>query len=624
MPNSPATIGPDTQHPRIPDRSEIDERHKWDLSALYTEWSTWEADLNDFARQIDRYASLQGTLAGGPEHVLTALKLADDVGVRSYKIWYYASLSYDEDQRDNAINARRQQVQILMARWHEASSWFNPELLAIPLDTVREWMAANIDLALYRFAIEDLYRQQEHVLDQRGERLLAFSERFSNAPTEAFAAISTADITFPTITLSTGEQIPLSYSHYRAVLVSNRHQADRAEAFRAFHEVYRANINTYAALYNGVLLRDWFHAQAREYKSTLEAALHGDNVPPSVVENLIETTRAGTEPLRRYHALRKRILGLETYHSYDGLVPLVEFDRTYAYADVLEWIVGSVSALGPEYQAKMSEAFERRWIDVYENVGKRSGAYSAPVYGAHPYVLMNYNDTLDAVFTLAHELGHSMHTVLAHAHQPFIYAGYTIFVAEVPSTLNEALFLDYMLARATDELERIVLLQHAIDDIVGTFYTQVLFADYELQAHRLVEEGKPVTADTLSDIYSSLLKAYYGDVLDPVELAAVTWARIPHFFQTPYYVYQYATCYASTAQLMNDLRSESDAARPAAVERYLSLLKSGGSDYPMTLLQKAGVDLRRPEPVRAVVDQLDRRVSQLEAELARLSQSPNK
>ena len=547
------------------------------------------------------------------------MKLADDVGVRSYKVWYYASLSYDEDQRDNAINARRQQVQILMARWHHASSWFNPELLAIPLDTVGEWMAGNTDLALYRFAIEDLYRQQEHVLDQRGERLLAFAERFNSAPTDAFAAISTADIRFPSITLSTGEQIPLSYSHYRVVLASNRYQADRAEAFRAFHEVYRANINTYAALYNGILQRDWFHAQAREYKSTLDAALHGNNIPPSVVENLIETTKAGTSPLRRYHRLRKRVLGLDTYHSYDGLVPLVELDRTYAYADVLEWIVGSVSALGPEYQAKMSEAFERRWIDVYENVGKRSGAYSAPVYGAHPYVLMNYNDTLDAVFTLAHELGHSMHTVLSHAHQPFIYAGYTIFVAEVPSTLNEALFLDYMLARTTDELERIVLLQHAIDDIVGTFYTQVLFADYELQAHRLVEEGKPVTADTLSDIYSSLLKAYYGDVLDRDELAAMTWARIPHFFQTPYYVYQYATCYASTAQLMNDLRSESDTARQAAVERYLTLLKSGGSDYPMTLLQKAGVDLRQPEPVRAVVEELDQRVSQLEAEIARLS-----
>jgi oligoendopeptidase F len=233
-------------------------------------------------------------------------------------------------------------------------------------------------------------------------------------------------------------------------------------------------------------------------------------------------------------------------------------------------------------------------------------------------MLLNYNDTLDAVFTLAHELGHSMHTMLSYAHQPFVYANYTIFVAEVPSTLSEALFLDFMLARVTDERERIVLLQHAIDDMVGTFYTQVLFADYELQAHRLVEQGKPVTSDALSEIYAGLVKAYYGDALDFEELSAVTWARIPHFFQTPYYVYQYATCYASTAELIEGLRSGSDSSRSEAVTRYLTLLKSGGNDYPIVQLQRAGVDLRQPGPVKAVVEQLDRRVTQLEAEIARI------
>jgi oligoendopeptidase F len=549
---------------------------------------------------------------------LHALKLSDQVGARSYKVWYYASLTYDQDQRDNGVNARRQQVQILFARWQEASSWFGPELLAIPLEAVRTWMNTNTDLALYRFAIEDLYRQQEHVLDQRGERLLAFSQRFSGAPAEAFSAISTADMKFPTVTLSTGEQVVLTYGQYRAILASNRNQEDRAHAFRVFHELFRANVNTYAALYNGVLQRDWFHAQAREYKTTLDAALHGNNIPPSVVENLIETTKAGTEPLRRYHRLRKRVLGLTRYSSYDGLIPLVEFDRKYPYGDVLEWIVTSVAPLGADYQSMVRQAVESRWIDVYENVGKRSGAYSAPVYGCHPYMLLNYNDTLDAVFTLAHELGHSMHTMLSYAHQPFVYANYTIFVAEVPSTLSEALFLDYMLSRTTNERERIVLLQHAIDDMVGTFYTQVLFADYELQAHRLVEQGKPVTADALGEIYAGLVQSYYGDALDYDELAAVTWARIPHFFQTPYYVYQYATCYASTAELIQGLRSGPDASRAEAVGRYLALLKSGGSDYPIVQLQQAGVDLRQPGPVQAVVEQLDRRVTQLEAEIVRI------
>ena len=257
-----------------------------------------------------------------------------------------------------------------------------------------------------------------------------------------------------------------------------------------------------------MLQRDSFHSQARGYTTTLDAALHGNNIPTAVVENLIETTKAGTEPLRRYHRLRKRVLGLNTYHSYDTSIPLVDFDRKYPYDDVLEWLPASVAPLGADYQRQMRDVLRGQCIDVYENPGKRSGAYSAPVYGVQPYMLLNYNDTLDAVFTLAHEIGHSMHTVLSHAHQPFVYAGYTIFVAEVPSTLSEALFLQYMLGRATDPRERIILLQHAIDGIVSTFYTQVLFADYELQAHRLAEQGRPVTADVLGDLYFGLLKTY--------------------------------------------------------------------------------------------------------------------
>src|SRR5207302_5815756 len=261
------------------------------------------------------------------------------------------------------------------------------------------------------------------------------------------------------------------------------------------------------------------------------------------------------------------------------------------YEDVLAWLPASVEPLGGGYQRQVREALESRWIDVYENPGKRSGAYSAPVYGVHPYMLLNYNDTLDAVFTLAHEMGHSMHTILSNAHQPFVYSAYTIFVAEVPSTLSEALFLEHMLAQATDDRERIVLLQHAIDGIVGTFYTQVMFADYELQAHRLVEEGRPVTSEGLGDIYMDLLRAYHGDALDCDELSRVTWARIPHFFSTPYYVYQYATCFASSAQLMKQITSGSEDDRRGAVDRYLGLLKSGGSDHPIPLLQRAGVDL---------------------------------
>jgi oligoendopeptidase F len=598
--------------PELRDRDSIPDRFKWDLTHIFPGWDEWQRAYAELETQIGAYAALQGTLDKGPDRLLAAMQLSDDIGQLTYKVWYFASLKHDEDQRDNQINARRQQVQILFAKASQASAWFNPELLAIPLPTIQQWMKQSPELAVYRFALEDLYRQQEHVLDEKGEHLLSLSSRFSSAPHDAYAALSTADIKYPILKLSTGAEVTLTYGQYRALLATNHNQCDRAESFDAFHRLFEANLNTYASLYNVVLQRDWFQSQARDYRSTLEAALHGNNIPTTVVENLIESTKAGTEPLRRYHRLRKRVLGLDTYHTYDAVIPLVDVDQKYPYEDVLEWLPESVGPLGPEYQRLMRDALSGGWIDVYENPGKRSGAYSAPVYGIHPYMLLNYNDTLDAVFTLSHEMGHSMHTLLSNAHQPFVYSAYTIFVAEVPSTLSEMLFLDYMLERATDERERIILLQHAIDGIVGTFYTQVLFADYELQAHRLVEDGRPVTAEGLGEIYFNLVKAYHGDALDYDELSRVTWARIPHFYSTPYYVYQYATCFASSAQLMNQLTGGSSADRAAAIERYLTLLKSGGSDHPMTLLQRAGVDLSKPETVRAVVDQLDRLVTQLE------------
>jgi oligoendopeptidase F len=596
----------------LKERNQIPDRFKWDLAGIFPDWNAWQAAYDELDQRIQAFESLEGSLAKGPGAVLAAFKLRDEIGQLEYKVWYFASLWYDQDQRDNQINARRQQVQILFAKAAQASAWFDPELLKIPLETVQAWIAANQDLAVYRFAIEDLYRQQEHVLDDKGERLLSLSSRFSSSPNDAYAALSTADVKHPVVRLSTGTDVTLTYGQYRAILATNRNQNDRAAAFRQFHTTFEASVNTYASLYNGVLQRDLFHSQARNYRSTLESALHGNNIPTAVVENLIATTRQGTEPLRRYHRLRKRALGLQTYHTYDTTIPLVDFDRQYRYDDALEWLPASVALLGPEYQGQMRQVIDGNCIDVYENPGKKSGAYSAPVYGARPYMLLNYNDTLDAVFTLAHEMGHSMHTVLSHAHQPFVYAGYTIFVAEVPSTLSEALFLDFMLGRSTDERERIVLLQHAIDGIVATFYTQVMFADYELRTHKLAEEGKPVTAEVLSNSYFELFQAYHGDAIDYDNESRLTWARIPHFYSTPFYVYQYATCFASSAALMKQMTIGSRAAREAARDRYLGLLKSGGSDHPMALLAKAGVDLSKPETVQAVVSQLDQLVSELE------------
>ncbi|HYT73312.1 MAG TPA: oligoendopeptidase F [Vicinamibacterales bacterium] len=601
---------------RSRNRAEIPDRFKWNVQDIFESWDEWETAYKQLETGVERYAALKGTLSKGPAALLGVMRLSEELGQLAYRVWYFPSLQYDQDQRDNPINARRQQVQILFAKWKQAESWFSPELLQIPLETIREWMNQEPALRVYRFAIENLYRQQEHVLDDAGERLMSLASRLASSPNDTYWALSTADAKFPKVTLSTGEELTVSYGQYRAILATRREQADREKTFTALHETYKSSLNTYATLYNAVCQRDWFQARARGYKSTLDAALHGDNIPPSVVENLIETTRAGVGPLRRYHQLRRRMLKVPSYHVYDFSIPLVTFDKKYDYDEVLDWIVQASAPLGPEYQALVRTGFSSGWIDVYENEGKRSGAYSAPVYGVHPYMLLNYTDTLDDVFTTAHEMGHSMHTILSHETQPFIYSDYTIFVAEVPSTLIEALLLEYMLARSTDPIERIVLLQHAIDNITGTFYTQVLFADYELRAHRLAEQDQPITAEILTQIYTQLLKDYYGDAVDLNPLTGITWSRIPHFFNSPYYVYQYATCFASAAQLARQIMAGGKSAE--ARERYLTLLRSGGNDYPMEQLRKAGVDLSQPDTVRAVVDQLDGLVARLERELSAL------
>ncbi|MGE3492005.1 MAG: oligoendopeptidase F [Vicinamibacterales bacterium] len=599
----------------VPDRQALDPKYTWDLSSIFPDWPAWEAAFAELSAGIEAYKTYEGTLAQGPAQLLRALQDRDALDQLSYRVWYYPALQYDEDQRNNTINAQRQRVQLLFAKWQQATSWFQPELLQLPLASVRQWMAESPALALYRFAIEEVFRLQAHVLNEQGEKLLSLSGRLGGVPKDSYAALSTADARFPTIALSTGESVEVSYGQYRKLLATCRNQDDRKRAYEALYDTYIGNLNTYASLYNGVMQGEWFEARARGYQTTLDAALFGNAIPTSVVENLIHEAKSGVAPFRRYHQLRKRVLGLKDYYVFDAFVPLVDAEERYRYDEVLDWIIEAVSPLGAEYQARVRRAFAERWIDVYENQGKRSGAYSAPVYGANPYMLLNYNDTLDAVFTLAHELGHSMHTLLSQETQPFVYSGYTIFVAEVPSTLNEALLLELMLARAKTRQERAVLLQHAIDNIVGTFYNQVLFADFELAAHRLVETDQPITSETLSGIYGRLLAEYWGDALSPDTRAQHTWARIPHFFQSPYYVYQYATCFASTAKLMDEIGGTDAAARSAAVARYLDLLRSGGSDHPMTLLKRAGVDLSQPDTVRAVVAQLDGLVTRLEAEL---------
>jgi oligoendopeptidase F len=483
---------------------------------------------------------------------------------------------------------------------------------------MERWIDSTPGLAPYRFTILDNYRQQKHVLDEQGERLLSYAAQLNAVPRAAFQELSTSDIKFPSVTLSDGKEVKLTPSTYYTILETNPNQGDRAKAFEAYLNTYAATTHTYAALYNGVLQRDWFRAQARNFPDTLEAALDENAIPSSVVTNLVDAVRKGTAPLQRYVKLRQKLLGLPSYHLYDGFVPIFKNDEVYPFTDAREQVLASVAPLGADYVAKYKKFLNGKQVDVYENEGKRSGAYVSGIYGVGPYMLLNHSDTQDALFTLAHEGGHAMHTVLSYETQPFVTSGYTIFVAEVASTTNERFLLNQMLKTTTDPKQRFVLLQHAVDSIVGTFYTQVLFADFELQAHKLVEQGKPVTSEVLNNIYLTLLKDYYGDAVATDDLYKYTWSRIPHFFNSPYYVYQYATCFASSAKLFKDMTTGSGASRAAATDRYLTLLKSGGNDHPMKQLKKAGVDLSQPEAVQAVVDQMQELVSQMELEASKI------
>ncbi len=596
-------------------REQIPADRRWKLEQIFENFDAWDTAMKSLEEQIDRMQAFQGRVAEGASTLVEILSLNDSIDEAAQRVWWYPALMHDEDLRRNEIAAHKQRVTELLARAGTATAWFRPQLLALGEECVDRWCTEDPRLGPYRFYLSDLFRQQRHVLDEARETLLSYTSQLANAPREAYSMLSGADIKWPRIVLESGEEITLTYSTYHHLLSTSASQKDRRAAFEALYGVFENHRNTYAALYSAVCHRDWFFARSRGYASTLEASLDGDAIPTAVVENLIETTRSAVAPLRRYLRLRQQALGLEQMHLYDSQVPLVRRDLSYPYEEAVEHIVASVRPLGEQYQSRLQEAFGSGWIDVYENAGKRSGAYSAPVYGVHPYVLMNYKDTRGDMFTLAHEMGHSMHTVLAHAAQPYVYSDYTIFVAEVASTLNEGLLLDHLLAESRDPGERTLLLQHAIDSMVGTFYTQVLFADFELRAHRDIEAGKAMTADSLSEIYRELMVDYYGDAIVHDEAYALTWARIPHLYRTPYYVYQYATCFASAAAIAKAMQGEN---REVVVPRYLELLASGSSSHPIDQLQRAGVNLREAGPIEDVVQRCDQLVTQLESSLREL------
>jgi oligoendopeptidase F len=567
---------------------------------------------------MDSYQQFKGTLAQGPDRVLAANRLSDELGQLAYRVYQYPGLMASEDTRNNQVQARLERVRIALARFRQATAWYIPELLTIPEQTMRDWLDTTENLGPYRFPILETYRRQQHVLDENGERLLAFAAPFGGTPSQTYTMMADADVRFPEVELSSGERVVASHANYANGLRTLRQQADREALFRAHFSVYDAFPNSYASIYNGVLQHDWFIAQARNYSSTLEAALDDDNVPVAVVENLIATAKRSAEPLRRYHRIRRQVLGLERYRYFDGYLPLLEVAWPLPYDEVRPLLVESVAGFGSDYQRTVERSFEERWIDVYENEGKRSGAFSSGVYGVHPYMLLNYADTLSDAFTVAHEMGHTMHTVLSHSHQPFATSSYSIFVAEVASMTNEDLFLARLLEQERDPGRRVVLLQHAIDDIAASFYRQAMFADFELNAHRVVERGEPITSEVLQELFVTVQEQFFGGSLDDHDWYRNTWAFVPHLYGSPYYVYQYATSKAAASLIHRRMSEGSERERADTVQRYLELLASGGNDHPIEQLKRAGIDLGTGEPTDALIASMDGLVGQLAEELQRL------
>ena len=463
----------------------------------------------------------------------------------------------------------------------------------------------------------ELYRLRTHVLDKDKEKLLSHFSQYMGAVNDIYDELSTSDIVWNEIELSTGEKVQVTNGMYSKILEGNRNQEDRRKAFEALYSSYNVNKNTYSAIYKGILQRNAAGMRAKNFGSTVEKALEPDNIPVKVYENLINSAKENSEPLKRYIKFRKNYLKLNSYHYYDNQIKLADYTREFSYEEAKDIVLKSVKPLGADYEKNLEKALGEGWLDVYETPNKRSGAYSLNIYDVHPYMLLNYNGTMDSVFTLAHELGHTLHSMYSTKYQPYATNDYTIFVAEVASTFNERLLLDYMLKNTESREERIALIEEAVGNILGTYYLQALFADYEFEAHKLAEEGSPVTPDILSGIMTKLFAEYFGEELIMDELQKIIWARIPHFFNSPYYVYQYATSFAASSRLYEKVTGEnySEAEKENARIKYIELLKSGGNNFPIEQLKLAGVNLEEKENFEAVAHEMNRLVDLLEKEL---------
>ena len=590
------------------ERQEIQMEFKWDLESMYENNDLWEKDFSKAKTLAEEIEKFKGKTVESGKTLLAVLKLRDELYRITENILTYAEMRHDEDSRNSIYQALSDRGMNLYVVVEEKTSYIVPEILSVDADTIEKFYAEEKGLKLYKHYLDEVMKKKEHVLSLKEEAILAQMGEVANSPESTYSMLNDADIKFPVIKDEENKDIEITHGNF-IPLMESKDRKVRKEAFEGVYHRYYDFKNTFASTLNGCVKKDIFYSKARNYGSSLEASLDADSIPVSVYDNLLKSVHNNLDTMYKYMDIRKRALGLDELHMYDLYTPIVkDVDIKISYEEGKKIVLEGLKPMGEKYLNTVEEGFNSRWIDVYENRGKRSGAYSSGTYDSKPFVLLNYHETLDNVFTIAHEMGHSMHSYFSKNTQPYIYGGYSIFLAEVASTTNEALLMDYMLKNAKDDNEKLYLLNHYLEQFRTTVYRQSMFAEFEKLIHEYVEQGGAITADYLCETYKTLNEKYYGPNMVVDDEIAIEWARIPHFYYN-FYVFQYSTGFSSAVSLSQQILKEGD----KAVERYLGFLKSGSSDYPINVLRKAGVDMTTPEPVdnalklfRQLVDEMDK------------------
>ncbi|MCT2194144.1 oligoendopeptidase F [Paenibacillus sp. p3-SID1389] len=586
-------------------RSEVPKEHTWQLQDLFPDQAAWDKSYNDLKALKDKAAEFEGKLTDA-QHIKAVFELEDELSLQIERLYVYAHLHHDEDTTNPTYQALVQKAKKLSVEVSESLSFITPEILALPEQELDKLINDPV-LADYKFTLQEIKREKAHVLSKTEEALLAQVGNLSQAPQQIFGMINNADMKFPKIKDENGNEVDLTHGSYIQFL-ENPNREVRERAFKAVYETYRKQKNTIAATLSANVNKNMFYSRVRKYPSVLEMSLYGDNIPKEVYTNLIDAVHESLPLLQRYMKLRKKLLGVDELHMYDLFAPLVEeYKWEIPYEDAKKMVEEGLKPLGEEYLKVLREGFESRWIDVYENEGKRTGAYSWGAYGTHPYVLLNHKDNLNSMFTLAHEMGHALHSYFSDEALKYRDAQYTIFLAEVASTTNEALLMDYLLKKSTDPKQKLYLLTYYADQFRTTLFRQTMFAEFEKLIHERAEAGESLTPQELSEIYYDLNVKYHGKDMVVDQDIEMEWARIPHFY-TSFYVYKYATGFSAATSFSKQILEEG---KPA-VDRYLGFLKSGGSDYSINILKKAGVDMSSPQPIREAMSVFENVIEQME------------